>query len=913
MAEKVVLAEITIKENVTPVLDAITDRMREQAEKSSSCLKKIQDSVENTSNVIESLPPLTIKDLISNQVDKITTHLDSLIDKMDAIHEQAGYPIDLRGNINRFSQLATEAGYWLQKLKNKVITEGATIRQNLYNSLRVSLPSSTLGAFTKLSNINSQASASFGILKNSAIRHLSPVTSAINTVVMSLLNINKTTSPIDALFRKFDPITSKIKMLGPAFTMMKNIAIVALQNIMKHLQNLNDALTSMRQIIVKVYDDLSTLYSFGDEQRGYEYRISVFADGITNSKELRSQLQEASLEAYTNVDTLSNLTSGIMISGATDGNAQKAVDLAKNISKAMVATGASASEMNSSTLQLKQALSSGVLQGDELRSIREQTPGVMIALAAGIREMAKAGELSDKYMNTSMGDLKELGSDGVLTSEVVVRAMELGAQETSELFNNMPITFERAMTQLASIGQGLWARITDSGTAFGMMILGLSDAINNLTKMFTEGSAQVDAFFEGFNNGMAPLIVTLEILGTLFSGIIDFVTQGEEALGAFQMAGIIAGIALTAIVVLLTVKFATLGVTMLTALWPIIFIVAKIVGIITLIGIGITAVKGESITLQNVITNLFLTLVQVARVVGNILLGAVIAVATGVFTIATGVVTVIEFTKALITTISNGLQAGVYTVGAIFLDLISSIATGIGNMASSLGQVLNTIANKIADIIDGINEVAGYIGIEFDYGELRNAGNDWGDDILEKADELKNISSDFWGKVNELSQDTGDAWADAVENIATFQENGYDKLGVLTDAQSEFDSFMADLEGNVDDMVGKFFNNETLAGGTDTEGMYNDLFSDIKTSTEEIADSSGQTAKNTSDKSVELSDDDIEYLRSIAARDFMVVVNTKAPKITTTFGDVRETADVDSILNTITDMVENQLAVSLVS
>ena len=79
-----------------------------------------------------------------------------------------------------------------------------------------------------------------------------------------------------------------------------------------------------------------------------------------------------------------------------------------------------------------------------------------------------------------------------------------------------------------------------------------------------------------------------------------------------------------------------------------------------------------------------------------------------------------------------------------------------------------------------------------------------------------------------------------------------------------------------------------------------------------ISRNTGATARNTANKEVNLAKQDIEYLKSVAARDFMVNVNTKAPKITNTFGDVKETADVNAILNAITDAVENQLAVSLV-
>jgi tape measure domain-containing protein len=49
-------------------------------------------------------------------------------------------------------------------------------------------------------------------------------------------------------------------------------------------------------------------------------------------------------------------------------------------------------------IQLRQALSSGILQGEELRSIREQAPLVAQAIA--------------QEMGVTIGKLKELGAEG---------------------------------------------------------------------------------------------------------------------------------------------------------------------------------------------------------------------------------------------------------------------------------------------------------------------------------------------------------------------------------------------------------------------------------------------------------------------------------------------------------------------
>jgi hypothetical protein len=63
---------------------------------------------------------------------------------------------------------------------------------------------------------------------------------------------------------------------------------------------------------------------------------------------------------------------------------------------------------------------------------------------------------------------------------------------------------------------------------------------------------------------------------------------------------------------------------------------------------------------------------------------------------------------------------------------------------------------------------------------------------------------------------------------------------------------------------------------------------------------------------VDISDEDLKLLRDIAAREFLLNLKTVTPQVDVKFGDVHETADVDKILEVIQDMVDEELATSLV-
>ena len=77
--------------------------------------------------------------------------------------------------------------------------------------------------------------------------------------------------------------------------------------------------------------------------------------------------------------------------------------------------GVSAAQASGAFLQLSQALGSGRLQGDEYRSIAEQLPILTQAIA--------------KEMGKPVGQIKKLASEGKVTSEIVIKALQRIEQE----------------------------------------------------------------------------------------------------------------------------------------------------------------------------------------------------------------------------------------------------------------------------------------------------------------------------------------------------------------------------------------------------------------------------------------------------------------------------------------------------
>lgn len=101
------------------------------------------------------------------------------------------------------------------------------------------------------------------------------------------------------------------------------------------------------------------------------------------------------------------------------------------ISKALVVGGASAQEASAVMQQFAQALASGVLQGDEFRSMAEAAPQYLdqLSIAMGIpREQ-----------------LKKMASDGKLTAREVIEATRKMSGFFEDRFKKMPMTVGRAI------------------------------------------------------------------------------------------------------------------------------------------------------------------------------------------------------------------------------------------------------------------------------------------------------------------------------------------------------------------------------------------------------------------------------------------------------------------------------------
>ncbi|MEM9870265.1 MAG: tape measure protein [Pseudomonadota bacterium] len=159
------------------------------------------------------------------------------------------------------------------------------------------------------------------------------------------------------------------------------------------------------------------------------------AAGI-NADEFRGKLLKAALEARTPVEALANSLlrlEKIRPLDGTDTNLERVATL----NRLFTAGGGTTAEANSVTTQLAQALQSGVLQGDELRSLREAAP---VELLQAIADQA----------GVTIGELKAAGAEGRLTADAVLAAIDGLSTQSRAMLDATELTVEQASTNVRS-------------------------------------------------------------------------------------------------------------------------------------------------------------------------------------------------------------------------------------------------------------------------------------------------------------------------------------------------------------------------------------------------------------------------------------------------------------------------------
>lgn len=162
-------------------------------------------------------------------------------------------------------------------------------------------------------------------------------------------------------------------------------------------------------------------------------RLRLVTNTTTELNAVYGELLRISNDTRTGLQSNADLFNRLSLSTRSlNLSYRQQLDLTEQLNKALVISGASASEGGAGLIQLSQGLASGALQGDELRSVLENLPRVAQVIA--------------EEMGVTVGELRKLGADGKITAQTVVDAFANASDQLDAEFAKIAPTIESAFT-----------------------------------------------------------------------------------------------------------------------------------------------------------------------------------------------------------------------------------------------------------------------------------------------------------------------------------------------------------------------------------------------------------------------------------------------------------------------------------
>ena len=474
-------------------------------------------------------------------------------------------------------------------------------------------------------------------------------------------------------------------------------------------------------------------------------RLDRMNDGLQTTAELQDMIwQSAQRSRGAYAGTAAFVAKlGTMAGDAFSSN-QELVAFAEQVNKQMVLSGTTAQEAQAAMLQLTQGLSSGMLRGEELNSVLEQTPMIAQTIA--------------RYMGVTTGEMRELASQGAVTAQVVKNAMLSAAEETDAAFGAMPMTWGQVWTTMGNVAI----------KATQPVLNGISWAANHLDLI-------------------GPILLAIAAsVGVLAGAMLVYNAQQAlsntlAALGAARSA-LKAGATLAEAAATTTATGAQVGLNIAMLACPITWIVLGIAAVIAILYAAVAAYNrfsGESVSATGIVAGAFLSL--------------------GAFILNGTLIPVMNALSAFGNFFANFLNDPVAAVKVLVYDLAITAVGWVKNIVEAIQGLVNLIPGVEVNLSGGVNSIynklkAGRQDVidnsqwteyfkswePIDLKDAWNTGYDWGSNLFQGSGG-GGYDASSWMPYSELSAQLGDI-SGSVASIEKSVDMSQEDLKSLVDA-----------------------------------------------------------------------------------------------------------------------------------
>jgi tape measure domain-containing protein len=619
------------------------------------------------------------------------------------------------------------------------------------------------------------------------------------------------------------------------------------------------------------------LVNLSDELTQTQARLDSINDGLQTSEQLNKMIFASAQNARGSyLDMAQNVAALKAQTGDVFKSTAEAVRFTELLNKQFSISGTSASGVASTMYNLTQALATGVLRGNDLQMVLSNSPALVQRIS--------------QYMGITVGELRELASQGKITADIVKNAIMSAGDDIDAQFNKMPMTFGQAMQKVKNtaimgfqpVGQAIANAI--NSPEFDQAISAISQGILAVTLVGLKGFealGRVAKFASDNFKTIAP------ILGIILAAVVAYnaavaISTGIEAAHA-AVTALITG-AKTAYS--LAVAIATGNQVAFNAALqacPIVWIIDAIVAAIAVV-----------VALIMVFHNLAQTGHTVFGDVAGVVLGCFAVIQNALAIVANGFISAAEWIANAWNDMVFNIQTFFYNLAVSAINVFNSVIDAADGAATAIANAfisgINQAIGAINTLVDALNNIPG-----FSLGHVGTVGSvssvisgrisTAGLTAPTKAAQVSfgRFETQSFGDAFKSGFDQGSAWGDSVQN---------DLMSGFNGIKEQFNSLMGgsslgDIASGMDGL------GEAAGAGAGGSG----------------GGGKGKTNVGTVDKvkDVTLSDEDLKIYKDLAEQRYManVELQTLAPNISVSIPE-------SAAKNLTSEDVANKLKVMLI-
>lgn len=680
------------------------------------------------------------------------------------------------------------------------------------------------------------------------------------------LTAPKATSPVAP--KMATPIAPKLPSTGP---LVGGLGVAT--SMLGRMTSISRALNFMVaiQALRQMANLMSGLIKSGDDYIQTMARLKTIEDGSKTGQELQDSIMAAAQRSRTGfgimADSVAKLRSQ---AGEAFKSNDEAIAFAEQLNKLYKIGGASLEQQKAGTLQITQALASGVLRGDEFNSMMENAPLVAQKLA--------------RHLGVSVGQLRAMAKDGQLTGDILKSALLGSAVETNAEFAKMPMTFADMMTQVGNVASYAFQPLIQAWQEFINSTAGQNFMAGLETAMFAIG--QIALWL--FNLFVAGWNWVTENINFVITALIMVATVATIVGIAIFIAGMIA-----------------------QAPWALVYLV--MIGIIAVALLIATALNAMGISFLDVAAAIVAAFVFVGTIVYDIIMFVINLVMYMIAPIVNLFIAIYNIGLAVAEFLRNVFKHPIYSIRKLFynlvrtvLDYFASFVDGVVNVAQSIGNAFIAGANMaikaINWIIDALNKIPGVnLGKVGEMGYMSNDGS-FANGIRAMGEmfnpgEAPDDYESFDGmRANMITP--GSLW-DGMANPFSTAGNAFSGTKAFGQGVGDAMQGFADKMKGQDELASKFDQmNQTPSGAGVPSGGAGGLGDKL---------GKGKNIGNVGkiEDEVKLKDEDIKMMRDVAERKYIIDYQVLTPQVSVKYESKNSATEQD--IDDLVDRIEEKI------